>query len=83
MPKYKKDTRRCAVCHEHSDKTELLRFVRTPSGEIVFDPSKKADGRGVWVHDTPECKSKFKKKRALNVAFKRNVPDEVYGALDE
>lgn len=76
-----KNVRKCCACHEHADKSELLRFVRTPDGHIMIDESKKADGRGVWLHDSDSCKAKAAKRRLLNAAFKSAVPQEIYDGL--
>lgn len=78
-----KNTRRCIVCHEHADKSEMIRFVRDKDGKVCVDRSKKADGRGVWVHANGECKAKLIKKKMLNSAFRQNVGDEIYGEIDD
>lgn len=78
-----KNTRRCIVCRRHADKSEMIRFVEDHNGKVVVDISQKADGRGVWVHSCDECVSKLVKKKMLNVAFKRNVGDDIYGELNE
>lgn len=83
MPSNAKDIRKCCACHEHSPKAEMLRFVRTPDGEITLDSTKKADGRGVWVHDSEDCRQKLVKRKLLNAAFKTSVPQEVYDKLGE
>ncbi len=82
MPSNPKNTRRCCACREYADKSELIRIVRRPDGGIAVDPSKKANGRGVWVHAKAECVDRLKKKKLLNVAFKTNVPQEVYEEID-
>jgi uncharacterized protein len=41
--------RTCIVTREVKDPGELIRFVRSPSGEIVPDLRGKLPGRGVWV----------------------------------
>ena len=81
MASYKKNTRKCIVCREHADKSELLRFVRTPDGRIVFDAEQKLDGRGAYVHS--ECKQKLLKKDLLSAAFKTAVPQEILRGLDD
>lgn len=78
-----KNTRRCIVCHEHADKSEMIRFVMDKDEKVCVDRSKKADGRGVWVHESGECKAKLIKKKMLNSAFKQNVGDEIYGEIDD
>lgn len=78
-----KNVRRCCACYEHAPKDELIRIVRTPEGVVKVDPTKRAGGRGVWVHAKSECIAKLKKKKLLGTVLKCDVPDEVYGALDE
>lgn len=78
-----KDTRKCIACREHSDKSEMLRFVRQNGGVVFLDESKKADGRGVWVHDRADCKAKVRKKKMLNSAFKTNVSDDIYDKIND
>ena len=68
----------CCACRERSDKSQMLRIVKTPCGEIKLDESKSSDGRGVWLHDSEECKAKAVKRKLLNSAFKTCVPEEVY-----
>jgi len=81
MPSNPKNVRKCCACHAHADKSEMLRFVRDKDGNVFLDCSKKADGRGVWVHDSDECKDKLKKKKLLNAAFKTTVAADVYDRL--
>lgn len=78
-----KDTRKCIACREHSDKSEMLRFVKQKDGGVFLDQSKKADGRGVWVHDRADCKAKVCKKKMLNSAFKTNVSDDIYDKIND
>lgn len=81
MPSNPKNVRKCCACHKHAAKSELLRFVKTPDGNVIFDESQKADGRGVWLHDNDTCKKIAVKRRFLNVAFKTAVPQELYDKL--
>ena len=78
-----KDTRKCISCRQHADKSELLRFVKFKDGQVFLDESKKADGRGVWVHNAAECKAKLCKKKLLNSAFKTNVSDDIYNEIND
>ena len=78
-----KDTRKCIACREHSDKSEMLRFVKQNGEGVFLDESKKADGRGVWVHDRADCKAKVCKKKMLNSAFKTNVSDDIYDKIND
>lgn len=78
-----KDKRKCIACREHSDKSEMLRFVKQKGGDVFLDESKKADGRGVWVHDRADCKAKVCKKKMLNSAFKTNVSNDIYDKIND
>lgn len=78
-----KNTRKCIVCREHADKSEMIRFVKGSDGKVFLDISQKADGRGVWVHSHKDCIAALIKRKALNSAFRCNVGDEIYGELDE
>ncbi|MCZ6539151.1 MAG: YlxR family protein [Chloroflexi bacterium] len=42
-------TRTCVVCRERRQKDELLRIVRTPEGQVVFDRTGRLNGRGAYV----------------------------------
>ena len=75
--------RSCIVCKARRDKRELMRVVRTPEGEIVFDPTGKANGRGAYVCDNTECIEKCLKKKMLNKAFHSEVSQEAYQKLLE
>ena len=81
MPSNPKNTRRCICCHEHADKSEMLRFVKSQDGRVFLDESQKADGRGVWIHRSDECRQKAKKKKLLNSAFRTSVTEDVYEQL--
>ena len=75
--------RMCIVCREHSDKKELVRIVKNKNGEIFLDLTGKANGRGAYICKSKECFLKLKKARALNRAFKCEIPLEIYDKLGE
>lgn len=75
--------RMCIVCRERSDKKELVRVVKNKDGEIFLDKTGKANGRGAYVCKSKECFDKLKKSRALNRAFKCEIPLEIYEKLGE
>ena len=41
--------RMCVVTREVMDEDRLVRFVRSPAGDVVPDLARKLPGRGVWV----------------------------------
>jgi len=75
--------RTCIVCKQKGDKSNFVRIVKTPSGEIAIDKTGKLNGRGAYVCDNIECIKKAQKTHALNRAFKCEISDEVYQKLVE
>jgi predicted RNA-binding protein YlxR (DUF448 family) len=78
-------TRTCVHCRSSKDKRELLRVVRTPSGEVAFDPTGKANGRGAYVcHDEPcivGATGKGGLARALEATVPLRLADELRRAI--
>ncbi len=70
--------RRCVGCREMKEKKELIRIVRTPEGQLVFDASGRMNGRGAYLCKNVGCYEKARKARALNREFSMEVPEEVY-----
>lgn len=64
--------RMCVVCRQMKQKDELYR-VCLNNGEVVFDKTNKAQGRGAYICKTGGCIEKMDKTRAFDRAFKRNV----------
>lgn len=81
MPK-KIPLRQCVGCREHKPKSELIRVVRSPEGEVSLDFKGKKPGRGAYVCPDPACLKRARKSRALERAFSAPLPDEVWAALD-
>lgn len=78
----KKRPRTCAGCGEESPKRELLRVVRAPDGTVAYDPSGRANGRGVYVCRQIECIKLAKKKKSFSRMLKVQVDDLVYDELE-
>lgn len=82
MNKIKKvPQRKCITCQDRDNKKELIRIVKNKEGEIFIDLTGKANGRGAYICKDSECLKKAIKSKALNRAFKMEVPDEVYEKL--
>ena len=73
----------CIVCRDRSDKKELVRVVGNKNGEVFLDKTGKANGRGAYICKSKDCFDKLKKTRALNRAFKCEIPLEIYEKLGE
>lgn len=75
MPK-KIPMRTCIGCGAVRPKKELIRIVMTPEGEIIPDRTGRANGRGAYLCDDPVCLQRAIKRKALNRAFRTQVPED-------
>ena len=73
----------CVACRTMKDKSDLIRIVKTTEGNIEIDLTSKKNGRGAYICRDKSCFEKCKKSKALNRAFKTDVPDEVLDRLKE
>lgn len=74
--------RTCVVSHEKCEKKDLLRVVRTPLGEVVYDSTGKLNGRGAYLKKSIEVINKAKKTKILEKALGVSISDEVYDNLE-
>ena len=83
MEKVKKiPQRKCIGCAERRDKGDLMRIVRTPDGEIRFDTTGRAAGRGAYLCKSKKCLARARKTRRLEQNLGVEIPDAVYAALE-
>ena len=75
--------RKCTGCAEHFPKTQLIRVLRTPEGEIVLDATGKKSGRGAYLCKNPACLKKAKKARRLESSLECEIPEDVFTRLEE
>ena len=73
--------RQCTGCREQKPKPDLIRVVRSPSGEVFIDLRGKASGRGAYLCRDTACLKKAVKSRALERALSVAIPEEVYERL--
>ena len=73
--------RQCIGCREQKPKTELIRVVRSPQGDVTLDFRGKAPGRGAYLCRESGCLKKAVKSRALERALAVPIPQEVYQRL--
>ena len=84
MPKTKKiPMRMCIACREMKPKKEMTRVVKNADGEIFFDPTGKAAGRGAYVCAEAICLKKMSDKKLLHKAFAAQVGEDVYRGVEE
>lgn len=70
--------RMCCVCRNHFEKPYIVRVVKNKEGQIFVDRTFKAEGRGAYVCTNAQCLEKLEKTKALNRAFKCDVPASIY-----
>lgn len=75
--------RRCLASNQMFPKKELLRIVKTPTGEVVIDVTGKANGHGAYLKKDAEIFALAKKRRLLDKALDTAVSDEIYNSLDK
>lgn len=73
--------RSCVSCRTATNKAELIRVVRAPSGEVRLDPTGKAAGRGAYVCGTKECMALAIKRNKLGRALRCDIPERVVTEL--
>ena len=75
--------RMCTGCREMKPKSQLVRVVKTPEGEIRLDTGGKLNGRGAYICKNSECMKKAVKSNAFARAFDTAIPGELYERLEE
>lgn len=70
--------RTCVITKESLPKQELLRIVRTPTGEVKVDETGKLNGRGAYIKKDLEVLEKAKKTKILARRLECEIEDSVY-----
>lgn len=70
--------RTCVVSNERFPKSELLRIVKTPEGEIKADLGGKLNGHGAYIKKDEEVLNKAIKTKALERHLECEINDSVY-----
>ena len=65
--------RMCAVSRQVRPIEELVRFVVSPSGEVVPDVKRKLPGRGLWVSASHRAVAEAVRRNHFGRGFKRDV----------
>ncbi len=74
--------RQCLGCNEHKPKTELLRVVRSPEGEISLDFTGKKSGRGAYLCRDIKCMRRARKSKRIDKTLEVAIPEAVYDAME-
>jgi predicted RNA-binding protein YlxR (DUF448 family) len=73
--------RKCVGCGEMKEKKEMIRVLKTPEDEIILDTTGRANGRGAYICNSPECLAKAIKNKGLERSLKSQIPVEVSDRL--
>ena len=78
----KKPQRSCVSCRTVRDKSDLLRIVVTPEGDVAYDPTGKLAGRGAYLCPNEACiTAELKKAAKLSRGLKKPLTEEEIEAL--
>lgn len=75
--------RKCVGCGEMKPKKELMRILKTETGEFLVDADGKKNGRGAYICRSVDCFRKAVKSKGLERSFKQQIPEEVYDRLEK
>ena len=75
--------RRCVGCGEHFPKSELVRVLRTPEGEVVLDLTGKKSGRGAYICKKAACLKKAQKSKRIEHSLECAIPEDVDQRMEE
>ena len=75
--------RSCVVTREKYPKNELIRVVKTPTGEVIVDLTGKTNGRGAYLKKDVTIFGKAKKNKVLDKILEVEVKDEIFDELNK
>ncbi len=73
--------RTCIGCGKKQSKYAMWRFVFRSPDRLVHDVKYREPGRGAYICPDPACFHSVVKRRALNRAFRRPIPQSCYSDL--
>jgi predicted RNA-binding protein YlxR (DUF448 family) len=81
-------TRTCVICRKRRERGELLRIVRTPTGDVEFDSTGRMDGRGAYVcgdaaHWGSDLREISLGRGRISNALKTEIDDSILNLLGE
>ena len=65
--------RMCAVTRQVRPIDELIRFVVSPSGEVMADLKRKLPGRGLWISASRQAVAEAVRRSQFSKGFRRDV----------
>ena len=76
-------TRTCVVCRKKRQHDELLRLVKTPEGQIMFDSTGRMDGRGAYICAGADHWGEGIDRGRLRNSLKAAIDDSTLRSLNE
>ena len=83
MQQRKIPMRQCGGCGEMKPKSELVRIVRSPEGEISLDLTGKKNGRGSYICRSVNCFNMAVKRKSFERAFGQKLTEETVKAVEK
>lgn len=74
--------RRCLGCNTSYPKSELIRVVRTPEGNIELDVTGRKNGRGAYICKKAECFRSARKKNRFAQNLNVEIPAEILDGIE-
>ena len=75
--------RQCTGCREMKNKTDMIRVIRTPDGEIRIDETGKMNGRGAYICRSLSCLKASLGNHGLERSLHTRIPGEICQQLEE
>lgn len=75
--------RTCIVTGDKLPKGELLRIVKTPTGEIVVDKTGKVNGHGVYIKKDKALIPEIKKSKILEKKLESKIEEDIYLEIEK
>lgn len=82
MKNKKVPMRQCVGCRELRNKKDLMRILKTPDNNVIFDDTGRMNGRGAYICPSVECLKKARRTKAIERSLDISITDEVYDAIE-
>ena len=75
--------RTCTGCGTIKNRSEFIRVVRLPDGNVVLDKTGKLSGRGAYVCNDAKCIEKALKTGKMARTLKVQIPEGILNGYDK
>ena len=82
MQERKKPERKCLGCNQMKLKSDLIRIVRLPDGEVTLDKTGKKSGRGAYICHDIKCFRLARKSKRPDHQLKVTIPEEIWDLVE-